>query len=158
MSSDSKYDHRRGARYEDSERHREDHRPRESSRRERSRSPAHHEEERRARMARLRAENEKEERQITEAMEQKLEEVKPAKGPRDAIVEVNPEELEGLDEEEQMKALLGFGGGFGSTKGEKVEDNHVSSARGAAAKHKARKYRQYMNRKNGFNRPLEKMN
>jgi U4/U6.U5 tri-snRNP-associated protein 3 len=52
---------------------------------------------------------------------------------------------------------LGFGGEFGSTKGNKVEDNHSSSARGAAAKHKARKYRQYMNRKNGFNRPLDKM-
>ena len=113
-------------------------------------------------MARLRAENEQEERQLAAAMDQLDDEHGGAggkkKGPKDAIIEVNPEELEGLDEEEQMKALLGFGGGFGSTKGEKVEDNHISSARGAAAKNKARKYRQYMNRKNGFNRPLDKMN
>ena len=76
--------------------------------------------------------------------------------PQEAIIEVNQDELEGLDEEEQMKRLLGFDG-FGSTKGEAVQDNQTSAARGAAAKNKARKYRQYMNRKNGFNRPLEKM-
>lgn len=75
---------------------------------------------------------------------------------KDAIVSVNEEELEGLDEEEQMQKLLGFGG-FESTKGKAVEDNQKSLAKGAAAKHKARKYRQYMNRKGGFNRPLDKM-
>eukprot|EP00934_Nitzschia_sp_Nitz4_P000811 Nitzschia sp. Nitz4//scaffold497_size4732//407//739//NITZ4_009235-RA/size4732-processed-gene-0.1-mRNA-1//1//CDS//3329553080//811//frame0 len=48
-------------------------------------------------------------------------------------------------------------GGFGCTKGQAVEDNQSTAARGAAAKNKARKYRQYMNRKNGFNRALEKM-
>ena len=62
-----------------------------------------------------------------------------------------------MDEEEQMRKLLGFDG-FGSTKGESVEDNQSTAARGGAAKNKARKYRQYMNRKSGFNRPLEKMN
>ena len=77
--------------------------------------------------------------------------------PQEAIIEIRPEELEGLDEEEQMRRLLGFNG-FGSTKGEAVEDNQSTAARGGAAKNKARKYRQYMNRKNGFNRPLEKMN
>jgi len=107
--------------------------------------------ERKARMARLRAENEEE-----RAIEQE-ESVQEVKGPKNSIIEVNPDELEGMDEEEQMQALLGFGGGFGSTKNTKVEDNHASSARGAAAKRKARKYRQYMNRKNGFNRPLDKM-
>ena len=76
--------------------------------------------------------------------------------PQEAIVEVKPEELEGLDEEEQMRKLLGFNG-FGSTKGEAVADNQSTAARGGAAKNKARKYRQYMNRKSGFNRPLEKM-
>jgi U4/U6.U5 tri-snRNP-associated protein 3 len=77
--------------------------------------------------------------------------------PQEEIIQVNPQELDGMDEDEQMKRLLGFDG-FGSTKGEAVEDNHSSAARGVAAKNKARKYRQYMNRKNGFNRPLEKMN
>ena len=76
--------------------------------------------------------------------------------PQEEIIQVNQEELEGLDEEEQMRKLLGFDG-FGSTKGEAVKDNQSSAARGVAAKNKARKYRQYMNRKNGFNRPLEKM-
>ena len=77
--------------------------------------------------------------------------------PQESIIEVNQEELEGLDEEEQMRKLMGFDG-FGSTKGESVEDNQSTAARGGAAKNKARKYRQYMNRKSGFNRPLEKMN
>jgi U4/U6.U5 tri-snRNP-associated protein 3 len=76
--------------------------------------------------------------------------------PQETIIQVHEEELEGLDEEEQLRKLMGIES-FGSTKGQKVEDNHKSSARGVAAKNKARKYRQYMNRKNGFNRPLEKM-
>lgn len=42
-------------------------------------------------------------------------------------------------------ALLGFGG-FGSTKGRQVVDNAVGPATGGVAKHKSRKYRQYMNR------------
>jgi U4/U6.U5 tri-snRNP-associated protein 3 len=77
--------------------------------------------------------------------------------PQEDIIQVNEEELEGLDEDEQMTKLLGFSGAFGSTKGQAVEDNQSTAARGVAAKNKARKYRQYMNRKNGFNRPLEKM-
>ena len=76
--------------------------------------------------------------------------------PQDSIIEVNPEELEDMDEEEQMRKLIGMTG-FGSTKGECVQDNQSTAARGVAAKNKARKYRQYMNRKSGFNRPLEKM-
>jgi len=60
---------------------------------------------------------------------------------KETIVSVNEEELDGLDEEEQLQKLLGFGG-FESTKGRAVEDNQKSLARGAAAKHKARKYRQ----------------
>lgn len=122
----------------------------------RSRSPgedrkAELEAARRARMARLRQENEQEERKLEE-----LEKPKPKTG-KETMLAVDEKDLEGLDEEEQMQRLLGFGGGFGTTKGQKVEDNHRSSAKGAAAKHKARKYRQYMNRKNGFNRPLDKM-
>ncbi|GAX13781.1 hypothetical protein FisN_30Lh076 [Fistulifera solaris] len=167
------YDHRRDDRYNDAKRRRADrydgkHNENARRGRERSRSPSEEkgemldnklEEERRARMARLRAENEQEERQIAAALDQDLsnEAAKKKKGPQEQIIEVNPEELEEMDEEEQMRALLGFTSGFGSTKGQKVEDNHTTSAKGAASKNKARKYRQYMNRKHGFNRPLDKM-
>jgi U4/U6.U5 tri-snRNP-associated protein 3 len=106
-------------------------------------------------MSRLRQEMKEEDREM--AALDNLEEVAPKLAPQEQIIQVNEEELEGLDEDEQMKMLLGFTGGFASTKGEAVEDNQASAARGAAAKNKARKYRQYMNRKNGFNRPLEKM-
>ena len=106
-------------------------------RRERSRSPGR-DDERQARMARLRQENEKEDAKLHPKPQEE------------------PENLSDLDEEEQMQRLLGFGS-FGSTKNTKVDDNHKSSARGASAKHQGRKYRQYMNRKNGFNRPLDKM-
>jgi U4/U6.U5 tri-snRNP-associated protein 3 len=61
------------------------------------------------------------------------------------------------DERRRMMDLLGFGG-FGTTKGKAVMDNQTSAARGAVSKNKGRKYRQYMNRKGGFNRPLDKMN
>lgn len=126
------------------------------------------ERERRERMARLRAEIEEEENrlsalsrgsnQLTNGEYGSHNRTTPQKSlsAKDAIVSVNEEELEGLDEEEQMQKLLGFGG-FESTKGKAVEDNQKSLAKGAAAKHKARKYRQYMNRKGGFNRPLDKM-
>jgi len=115
-------------------------------------------------MARLRAENEEEERKMAAL------DAASSGRPTDSanlpphavdatkeIVEVDQEELDGLDEEDQMRMLLGFSGGFGTTKGQAVEDNQKSAARGAAAKNKARKYRQYMNRKGGFNRPLDKM-
>ena len=51
---------------------------------------------------------------------------------------------------------MGFGG-FGTTKGKEVEDNRISAAKGASNVAKARKYRQYMNRKGGFNRSLDEM-
>lgn len=53
------------------------------------------------------------------------------------------------DEQEMMK-LMGFCG-FDTTKGKKVENN----AQGAVHVILKRKYRQYMNRKGGFNRPLD---
>ena len=60
-------------------------------------------------------------------------------------------------EQQQMMNMMGFGR-FETTKGKAVADNKTSAARGAASKNKGRKYRQYMNRKGGFNRPLDKMN
>lgn len=128
------------------------------------------ERERRERMARIRAEIEEEEKRMSllsrgsnqfangEYGSHRSTTATPQKNlsAKETIVSVNEEELEGLDEEEQMQKLLGFGG-FESTKGRAVEDNQKSLAKGAAAKHKARKYRQYMNRKGGFNRPLDKI-
>ena len=126
--------------------------------------------ERQQRMARLRQEMKEEDMELAALDERAAEAAGEGGGggglssgrsnkvnPQEEVVEVNPEELEDLDEDEQMMKLMGIQG-FGSTKGEAVEDNQKSAARGVAAKNKARKYRQYMNRKNGFNRPLEKMN
>uniref|UniRef100_A0A7S1BT38 U4/U6.U5 small nuclear ribonucleoprotein 27kDa protein domain-containing protein n=1 Tax=Corethron hystrix TaxID=216773 RepID=A0A7S1BT38_9STRA len=78
-------------------------------------------------------------------------------GSSDAAVRVTAEELMEMTEDEAMKKVMGFSGSFGSTKEKKVADNHTTAAKGAASKNKARKYRQYMNRKGGFNRPLDKM-
>jgi hypothetical protein len=60
------------------------------------------------------------------------------------------------EDAERMAKLMGFSG-FNTTKGQAVLDNATSAAKGAATKNKARKYRQYMNRKGGFNRALDKM-
>jgi U4/U6.U5 tri-snRNP-associated protein 3 len=79
---------------------------------------------------------------------------------RDASRKSNNDSDDGEEEDEEqneMMQMLGFGG-FGSTKGKAVADNQMSAAKGAASKNKGRKYRQYMNRKGGFNRPLDKMN
>jgi U4/U6.U5 tri-snRNP-associated protein 3 len=164
--SDSRYYNKRDTN-EDVESYRS--RRREEDRRHRGRSPSppaaaskkinhadrdHLEVERAQRMARLRQEMKEEDRELA-GLDTKVE-VANVQKPQESIIEVKPEELEGLNEEEQMKKLLGFDG-FGSTKGEAVADNKNTAARGVAAKNKARKYRQYMNRKNGFNRPLEKM-
>lgn len=53
--------------------------------------------------------------------------------------------------EEEMMAIMGFSS-FNTTKGKKVPGNDV----GAIHVVKKRKYRQYMNRTGGFNRPLDK--
>ncbi len=66
----------------------------------------------------------------------------------------DPEEEED-DDAKMMQELFGIRQ-FGSSKNTKVATNHTSAAIGTIAKHlKPRKYRQYMNRKNGFNRPLD---
>ncbi|XP_014472321.1 PREDICTED: U4/U6.U5 small nuclear ribonucleoprotein 27 kDa protein [Dinoponera quadriceps] len=53
-------------------------------------------------------------------------------------------------EEQEMMRIMGFCD-FDTTKGKKVEGNDV----GAVHVILKRKYRQYMNRKGGFNRPLD---
>ena len=55
-----------------------------------------------------------------------------------------------------MRQMLGFGG-FATTKDAEVADNQTSAARGAVKKNQNRLYRQYMNRRGGFNRPLDKV-
>ncbi|KAF9100271.1 hypothetical protein BGX29_009300 [Mortierella sp. GBA35] len=60
------------------------------------------------------------------------------------------EELTPEEQEARMMAMMGFGG-FDSTKGKKVAGADVS---GVDIKQQ-RQYRQYMNRRGGFNRPLD---
>ncbi|KAL3774621.1 hypothetical protein ACHAWO_001992 [Cyclotella atomus] len=120
------------------------------------------ERERRERMARLRSENDAEERGLTPEEEEAAGAVAAAKKKRhhketSKKTKDDDSEEEPDDEQAEMMHLMGFGG-FGTTKGKVVMDNQTSAARGAASKNKGRKYRQYMNRKGGFNRPLNKMN
>ncbi|OBS81057.1 hypothetical protein A6R68_20742, partial [Neotoma lepida] len=72
---------------------------------------------------------------------------------QDRHTEDAPEEdLEGKTEEEiEMMKLMGFAS-FDSTKGKKVDGSVNAYAINVSQK---RKYRQYMNRKGGFNRPLD---
>jgi U4/U6.U5 tri-snRNP-associated protein 3 len=51
----------------------------------------------------------------------------------------------------KMMRAMGLPVGFDTTKGKQVEGTDV----GAAKVIKKRRYRQYMNRPNGFNRPLD---
>ncbi|KAJ1978456.1 hypothetical protein H4R35_001897 [Dimargaris xerosporica] len=55
-----------------------------------------------------------------------------------------------MGSEEAMMAMLGFGS-FGTTKGQHVQGNDA----GDASIKLKRQYRQYMNRRGGFNRPLD---
>jgi len=63
-----------------------------------------------------------------------------------------PEYIEADGEEENTMAAMGFGG-FGTTKGRSVLGNQE----GAVDIKKQRTWRQYMNRRGGFNRPLDKI-
>lgn len=64
---------------------------------------------------------------------------------------ITPADLEGKSPEEQeMLKVMGFCG-FDTTKGKKVDGN----VEGEVHVVLKRKYRQYMNRKGGFNRPLD---
>ncbi|KAG8574777.1 hypothetical protein GDO81_009329 [Engystomops pustulosus] len=66
--------------------------------------------------------------------------------------QIAAEDLEGKTEEEiEMMKLMGFST-FDTTKGKKVDGSVNAYAINVSQK---RKYRQYMNRKGGFNRPLD---
>jgi U4/U6.U5 tri-snRNP-associated protein 3 len=56
------------------------------------------------------------------------------------------------EDDEAMMAMMGMTG-FGSTKGQHVAGNQD----GTANVKKPRTWRQYMNRRGGFNRPLDKI-
>ncbi|KAL4067855.1 hypothetical protein J3A83DRAFT_4374201 [Scleroderma citrinum] len=75
---------------------------------------------------------------------------------QDLDLNAGPEEGEEMDvtnaDDEAMMAAMGLSG-FGSTKGKRVEGNQE----GAANVKKIRTWRQYMNRRGGFNRPLDKI-
>ncbi|XP_069022125.1 U4/U6.U5 small nuclear ribonucleoprotein 27 kDa protein [Embiotoca jacksoni] len=67
-------------------------------------------------------------------------------------IEISEEDMEGKTEEEiEMMKLMGFGN-FNTTKGRKTDGSVNAFAVNTTMK---RKYRQYMNRKGGFNRPLD---
>lgn len=67
-----------------------------------------------------------------------------------------PAGMEKMPEEELLAQLMGMQS-FGSSKGQGVDDNKYGDARGGMRKNQVRKYRQYMNRKGGFNRSLDKI-
>ncbi|XP_030319963.1 U4/U6.U5 small nuclear ribonucleoprotein 27 kDa protein isoform X2 [Calypte anna] len=84
-----------------------------------------------------------------ERREEEKKDPKDAKGKERQITE---EDLQGKTEEEiEMMKLMGFAS-FDTTKGKKVEGAANAYAINVSQK---RKYRQYMNRKGGFNRPLD---
>jgi len=63
------------------------------------------------------------------------------------------EEMDAVnDEDVAVMAMMGLAG-FGSTKGKHVEGNQE----GTMSIKKMRTWRQYMNRRGGFNRPLDKI-
>lgn len=64
-----------------------------------------------------------------------------------------PPEPERNEEQELIAKVMGFSA-FNSTKGKMVPGNQSV---GAVHVVKKRRYRQYMNRKGGFNRPLDKV-
>ncbi|XP_060927457.1 U4/U6.U5 small nuclear ribonucleoprotein 27 kDa protein isoform X2 [Limanda limanda] len=67
-------------------------------------------------------------------------------------IQISEEDMEGKTEEEiEMMKQMGFGS-FDTTKGKKTDGSVNAYAINVSMK---RKYRQYMNRKGGFNRPLD---
>ncbi|WVR08035.1 hypothetical protein IAU60_005079 [Kwoniella sp. DSM 27419] len=68
------------------------------------------------------------------------------------VKEEPEEEVDPDDPEAVMASMMGFGG-FGTTKNKEVEAN----ADGGVKVNKQRTWRVYMNRRGGFNRPLDKI-
>ncbi|CDZ96836.1 Nucleic acid binding protein [Phaffia rhodozyma] len=89
--------------------------------------------------------------------EEKRQQMQPPDGMEEGVdgewVEEGEDE-NGLEEgeEDEMAKMMGFGG-FGTSKGKHVSSNDT----GDVVIKKQRTWRQYMNRKGGFNRPLDKV-
>ncbi|XP_032371074.1 U4/U6.U5 small nuclear ribonucleoprotein 27 kDa protein isoform X2 [Etheostoma spectabile] len=67
-------------------------------------------------------------------------------------IQISEEDMQGKTEEEiEMMKQMGFGS-FSTSKGKKTDGSVNAFAVNVTMK---RKYRQYMNRKGGFNRPLD---
>uniref|UniRef100_A0A8V5H1I9 U4/U6.U5 small nuclear ribonucleoprotein 27 kDa protein n=2 Tax=Neoaves TaxID=3078114 RepID=A0A8V5H1I9_MELUD len=114
-------------------------------RRSRSRSPHR----RRSRSPRRHRSSSSSPPRLKERRDEEKKEVKDSKGKERQITE---EDLQGKTEEEiEMMKMMGFAS-FDTTKGKKVDGAANAYAINVSQK---RKYRQYMNRKGGFNRPLD---
>ena len=85
------------------------------------------------------------------------EELKAHKREKKAEVEENSSDLEFSDETTEMMRVMGFAN-FNSTKGEKKTPQYLGNADSEVRIVKKRRYRQYMNRRGGFNRPLDPIN
>ncbi|XP_074419610.1 U4/U6.U5 small nuclear ribonucleoprotein 27 kDa protein isoform X1 [Larus michahellis] len=114
-------------------------------RRSRSRSPHR----RRSRSPRRHRSSSSSPPRLKERRDEEKKEIKDSKGKERQITE---EDLQGKTEEEiEMMKMMGFAS-FDTTKGKKVDGAANAYAINVSQK---RKYRQYMNRKGGFNRPLD---
>lgn len=70
------------------------------------------------------------------------------------VIDLDDEDMEGKSQEEiDMMKMMGFAG-FDTTKGKQVNGNDAGGVHHVVR----RKYRQYMNRRGGFNRPLDFVN
>ena len=74
------------------------------------------------------------------------------KTPGDKVESSSVRQAEIEDEDAEMMRIMGFGG-FSSSKGTHVSDNDKAAA-GIARVKKPHQYRQYMNRRGGFNQSL----
>jgi len=132
-----------------------------SPERRRSRSPTHRSKRSRSKSPRRddkREDRRKRSRSPTKKDSKDKSEQKKDVGPKPTKEEIKSKEqlLADLDpnSEEYMMAQMGFPVGFDSTKGKKVEGADVSAAKVIPK----RQYRQYMNKRGGFGRPLENAN
>ncbi|EEZ99018.1 U4/U6.U5 small nuclear ribonucleoprotein 27 kDa protein [Tribolium castaneum] len=133
-----------GSRRRDRERDRDRERERERHRRKRSKERSRDRERRHEREPRRRYS-----RSLTRSRSRSVEKKSKPLQPERPVVTAADLEGKSADEQEMMK-LMGFCS-FDTTKGKKVEGNDVGGVHVILK----RKYRQYMNRKGGFNRPLD---
>ena len=140
----------RGERRRDKERRREKER-----RRHRSRSRSNSNDRSDRHRSRSRSPLEHKKAQTSKAWDREREKLRKKEKDREARLAMEAKlteaDLAGKTEEEiDMMKMMGFNG-FTTSKGKKVKGNDVGDVHVVVK----RKYRQYMNRKGGFNRPLD---